>query len=123
MSIQPITCYVVNCAACRTPFDDDNGEIYFATPDDAIRYITAYGWVLTEAGHPICQRCTATALCRRHGHHFTDRTPCGCLGAIPDHALFGCGLFRVCLREGCGHLEDRTLAQLPTTQQPTTPGC
>jgi hypothetical protein len=123
VSIKPTTCYIVACGECRKPFEDDDGEIHFDSPEYAVQYISGYGWVLAESGDPICERCVITAICRRDGHRYCDWTPCACHGAIPDHTLFGCGLFRICWRDGCEHYETRTLAQLPTTQEPTIPGC
>jgi hypothetical protein len=116
---------MVTCDTCRATFDEAGADyvVHFDTEDDAIRYITEHGWQLTDTGDPICFRCAATALCARDGHQYSEWTPCACHGAIPDHALFGCGLFRICWRDGCEHYETRTLAQLPTTQEPTTPGC
>jgi hypothetical protein len=124
VSIQRITCYMVTCDDCRTGFDEPGADyvVHFDTPDDALGYITECGWELTESGSPICHHCAADRRCSRDGHQFSQWHPCACRGAIPDHALFGCGLFRFCQRDGCGHIENRTLAQLPTTQEPTTPG-
>jgi hypothetical protein len=114
MSIRAVTCYIVAC----------DGEIHFDSPDYAIRYVVNhYGWQLTDTGDPVCHRCAAAALCARDGHQYSEWTPCACHGLVPDYALFGCGLLRACLRDGCEQLEERTLAQLPTTQEPTTPGC
>lgn len=124
MSIDRTACYVVTCDHCRALFDQDaDYVVHFDTEDDAIAFITEHGWTLTTTGGPICHSCTALIVCGRDGHQYSDWFPCACHGAMPEHALFGCGLFRICWRDGCEHTETRTLAQLPTVEEPTTPGC
>ena len=121
MSIDHTRCYIVTCGACRTTFDDAGDYIvHFTSPDEAVRYITEHGWTLTDTGDPRCHRCTATIRCAREGHDFSPWYPCACHGAIPDHALYGCGLFRFC--HDCDHTDTATLADLPTVEEPHTFG-
>jgi len=62
------------------------------------------------------------AHCLTDGHDYGPWIPCPCEGLIPAHEIHGCGLFRICRREGCGHHDDCDLASLPTIDEPTTPG-
>lgn len=123
MSINRITCYIVTCTDCRTVFDETGSDliVHFDTPDQAIAYVTEHGWTFTDAGDPRCHRCTTHIRCARDGHDYSPWHPCHCRGQIPDHALFGCGLFRFC--HDCAHHETATLATLPTTAEPHTFGC
>jgi hypothetical protein len=123
MSIDRVHCYIVSCDDCRQRFDETGVDyvVHFDTPDEAIGYITEHGWTLTENGAPRCNRCTASIRCGRDGHDYSPWHPCACQGHIPDHALFGCGLFRYC--HTCDHHEIATLAQLPTVEEPHAFGC
>lgn len=124
MSINSRRCYVVTCDACRTGLEDrDEGFIpHFDTEDAALAYALDDGWHIDVDGHLYCRRCVAIAWCLTDGHDYTPWMPCACQGAYPDHALWGCGLLRYCQRDGCDHAESATLASLPTTDEPTTPG-
>jgi len=115
--IRRITCYSITCTVCRTSYEEDDREVHFESADDAISAVTQHaGWTLTEAGNPVCHRCTADIRCARDGHDYSPWYPCACHGRIPDHALFGCGMFRFC--HDCDHHETATLATLPTIEEP-----
>ena len=124
MSIRRLTCHFVSCDACRTGLqDDDEGFIpHFDTPEAATDFAADAGWHVDIDGHLYCPRCIATVRCVTDGHDYTPWMPCVCRGRRPDHALFGCGLLRYCQRGGCDAAEAATLATLPTTDEPTTPG-
>jgi hypothetical protein len=123
MSIQRFHCFVVSCDICHTVFDEAGDHvIHFDTELEAVNYVADYGWVITETGSPICNRCALVLNCQQDDHAFSDWIPCYCRGRIPDHALFGCGLFRYCRRDGCEQHETSTLAHLPTTDEPSI-GC
>ncbi len=123
MTIRRVHCYVVTCDTCRTAFDHTGADyiVHFDTPDEAISNVTEHGWTLTEAGDPMCDRCTADIRCARNGHDYSPWYPCACHGQIPEHAVFGCGLFRFC--HDCADHETATLAQLPTIEEPHAFGC
>ena len=126
MSIDRVNCYVVSCDTCGIAYNQTGGDgyiVHFDGPDDAIAAISDCGWTLTENGDPRCLSCTADIRCARNGHDYGPWYPCHCNGCIPDHARFGCGLIRFCEEDGCGHSERTTVAQLPTTTEPATPGC
>jgi hypothetical protein len=122
MSIERTRCYIVTCDTCHTTFDETGADyvVHFDTPDEAIGYITEHGWTLTDTGEPRCHRCTTASHCARDGHDYTHWHPCACQGHIPDHTLYGCGLFRYC--RDCDHHETATLADLPTVEEPHTFG-
>ena len=123
MSIDRRHCYVVACDACRAAFEHDDGYIpHFDTADTAIDAAADAGWHLDTDGRLYCPRCLALAYCATDGHDYSPWMPCACKGAHPDHALWGCGLVRICWRTGCAHTETATLATLPTTDEPHTPG-
>lgn len=123
MSIEAHRCYVLTCDNCNYICDVDNAGyiVHFDTPDQAMESAAADGWGVTETGLLHCPTCIARHLCESDGHHMSPWWPCMCKGRIPDHALFGCGLFRFCER-GCPHVENTTLAALPVTDEPTRPG-
>ena len=112
------------CDACRRELEDPDNDFvpHFDTADAATDYALHVGWQLDTDGHTYCHRCVATARCLTDGHDYTVWMPCICRGRHPDHALFGCGLLRYCQRDGCDAAETATLATLPTTDEPTTPG-
>ena len=124
MSIDRRPCYVVSCDACRADLhSDDEGYIpHFDTADAAIGHAADDGWHLDIDGHLYCPTCIAVARCLTDGHDYTPWMPCCCNGSHPDHALFGCGLLRYCQRDGCDAADSATLATLPTTDEPHTPG-
>ena len=102
MSIQRVTCYIVTCDECRTAFDETADYIvYFDSEDEAIRYVIEHGWVHHRDRQP------DLPPLHRHRALPTRRPPLQRLDALrlprrhPDHALFGCGLFRICWRDGC----------------------
>jgi hypothetical protein len=121
MSLRKITCYVVSCDDCRTEFDSGAGDyiVHFDTPDDAEHYVTAEaGWIILADGRHLCGPCWASYACATFGHVYSPWCPCNCKGAIAGHDITGCGLFRYCIRQGCGHEEEATLADLPTIDEP-----
>ena len=69
----------------------------------------------------------STRGCRRPvrltGHIWGPWIPCHCKGSVPGHHIHGCGLFRICLRDGCNHHQDTTFADLPTVEEPHAFGC
>jgi hypothetical protein len=122
MSIQRVDCYLISCSICRSPYETNDGAILFWSADEALSYVTEHdGWTVTESGNPICSSCTAGLRCARDGHDYSPWHPCHCAGRIPEHALFGCGLFRFC--HDCDHHENATLATLPTIEDPRAFGC
>jgi len=124
MSTRRTTCYVATCDGCRLDFDESGPQgvtLHFDTENDALGAAVADGWQITEAGLLLCRLCLArrlNPLCLERGHDYSDWTPCACQGRIPDHALFGCGLFRYCLRDHCDGHDAATLAALPTVDEP-----
>jgi hypothetical protein len=122
VSIDRVHCYIVSCDDCRRQFDETGADyvVHFDTADDATTYVTEHGWTLTENGDPRCTRCTARLHCDRDGHDYSPWHPCACQGRVPDHALYGCGLFRFC--HDCDHHETASLADLPTVEEPHTFG-
>ncbi|MGI5131619.1 hypothetical protein ACQEVB_32780 [Pseudonocardia sp. CA-107938] len=125
MSIESHRCYVLTCDTCNYVCDTDGDAgyiVHFDTPDEALDHVAADGWTVTEDGLIHCPRCTAIRECGTHGHQLSDWHPCYCQGRIPDHALFGCGLFRFCHRPGCDHLDTADLHSLPVADEPTRPG-
>ena len=124
MSAEQQTCWVLACDACRTHLQDPDEDytLHFDTLDAATDYALTVGWQLDTDGHAWCHRCVAIAVCLTDGHDYTPWMPCACNGTHPDHALWGCGLLRYCQRHGCDAAETATLATLPTTDEPTTPG-
>ena len=124
MSIEKHTCFVVACDGCRIRFDESGAEyiVHFDTADEAISYITESGWFITTTGVIECPECWTRWACAQTGHIYTPWQPCGCTGTIPGHAKNGCGLWRACERRCCWFHEDATLADLPTIDEPTSPG-
>ena len=124
MTIQRHRCYTVACDACRTSLEDRHeGYLpHFDTEDTAIASALEQGWRIDTDGNLYCQRCLDLARCLTDGHDYGPWIPCHCHGRIPDHALWGCGLFRTCQRDGCAITEDTDLAHLPTTDEPTSFG-
>lgn len=123
MSVYPCSCYLVTCDQCRIAFDEnDECIVYFETEDDAIRHIADNGWTVTANGEYLCYRCWTTVQCDNDGHRWEHWHPCNCGGAIADHSIHGCGLYRYCARPGCEEFQVATLATLPTIDEPTVPG-
>ena len=124
MSVERHRCFTVACDACRAALEDrDEGYLpHFDTEDAAIAAALDEGWRIDTDGALFCARCLAIATCLTDGHDLSDWTPCACQGQLPDHALWGCGLFRWCRRTHCDHTEAATLATLPTTDEPTSFG-
>ena len=122
MSVQKLTCYVITCDTCRIQFDQAGEDyiVHFDTADAAIAYAAEHGWAITETGDLICPHCWAVDLCGRLGHLWGAWIPCDCGGEITRHATNGCGLIRRC--DQCDHHEYTTLADLPTIDEPTSPG-
>ena len=124
MSAEQRVCWVLVCDSCRTDLEDpDNDYVpHFDTLDAATDYALTVGWQLDADGHAWCRSCVVIATCVTDGHDYTPWMPCVCQGREADHALFGCGLLRYCQRDGCDAAEAATLATLPTTDEPHTPG-
>lgn len=118
--IRAVTCYSIICDICSSEYDTDGTEerpLHFETAEQALQHITTDGWTADD-GRLICRACVLgrnRARCVFEGHIWCHWTPCHCRGLIPDHALFGCDLYRSCLRPGCDAHETTTLAALPTT--------
>jgi hypothetical protein len=124
MSIRRTTCYVVSCDACRNGLEDRDGGYtpHFDTEDTALTAALDLGWRIDTDGAVYCGHCVDIATCLAEGHDYGPWTPCYCRGRFPDHALWGCGLFRTCRRDGCGYTDTSDLAHLPTTDEPHAPG-
>jgi hypothetical protein len=125
MSIDRVHCYIVTCDDCRRQFDETGADyvVHFDTGNEAENYITENGWLITTDGRHLCQRCFIHHLCHHTGHVWGPWIPCHCKGSVPGHHLHGCGLFRLCLRDGCNHHQDTTFADLPTVEEPHAFGC
>ncbi|MEU6701329.1 hypothetical protein [Pseudonocardia sp. NPDC046786] len=118
--IRAVTCYTITCDICATEYDTDGAEersLHFESEADALANVLADGWT-ADAGRLICRTCVHgrnRARCATTGHIWDHWIPCHCRGLIADHALFGCDLYRLCLRPGCDAHDTSTLAALPTT--------
>jgi hypothetical protein len=120
VNIRKLFCYVVICDACHHAFAND-GDLHFNSHDAALRYVTEHaGWNITEHGYLLCPHCDAYFHCVEHGHDWSPWAPCPCAGWIPEHSRAGCPLRRMCQR--CDEVETVTLADLPTSDEPTTSG-
>jgi hypothetical protein len=120
VSTESHRCYLLSCDHCATGYAEDTAGyvLHFDTPDDAIEHAEGAGWRLTGTGDIHCPRCVTHFECTHNGHALSDWMVCACRGVIPDHARFGCGLFRFCQREHCDHYVTATLAALPETHEP-----
>lgn len=119
--IRRLHCFVVECDDCRVAFGEDEADgytLHFTTDQEALDHLAASAWTLSSPGRLHCGSCTAVHLCVDLGHDWGPWKVCACHGHIPAHDTNGCGLFRVCHR--CAISEDATLANLPTTDQPSS---
>ncbi len=123
MTLRRITCFVVGCDDCHTDLDcEDLGfVVHFDTDREALDYLAAHSWTVTDNGHLRCPTCSARHLCGRFDHAWDVWHVCCCHGAIPRHHTGGCPLVRSCAQ--CGAQDEATLAHLPTTDEPTARGC